>query len=217
MNASAKAHLAKAKDYLAKGDEFYRKAKPEIDKAKAEGAHVDEISRYLEKSPAWVYNVLAWNGEGTLYGNDTARRQADMAKQVLREATPEQTAELVASLPQEAVENIAKAVSRNYEQRGEEAKRKSEQDFREAVGDDLADDLAEEQRLRDAEMKVFEARRALRDSLALLNDSNLDAIPDAWREDFLKTLDDLAMRVDLHRSLLTGTLDEDIAQFLSEV
>lgn len=217
MNASAEKHLAKAKDYIAKGDEFYRKAKPEIEAAIADGASQRDVSRFLLRSQSWVRDVLAWDGKGTLYGKDTERRQIDMAKQVLREATPDQTDDLVASLPQEAVAKVAKAVSRNYERRGEEAKRQSERDFREAVGDELADDLNEEQRLRDAETKAFEARRSLRDMLALLNDANTETMRDSWREDFLKTLDDLATRIDLARALLTGTLDEDIARFLAEV
>jgi hypothetical protein len=217
MNASAEKHLAKAKDYIAKGDEFYRKAKPEIELAQRNGANTSEIARFLGKSHTWVTDVLAWDGKGTLYGKDTERRQIDMAKQVLREATPEQTDELVASLPHQAVAKVAKSVSREYERRGDEAKQKSEKAFREEVGDAFADDLAEEQRLRDAESKVFEARRALRDMLAILNDSDLGAMNDSWREDFLKTLDDLAMRIDVARSLLGGTLDEDLERFLSEV
>ena len=162
-------------------------------------------------------DVLAWDGDGTLYGNDTERRQIDQARQVLRESSPEQVDALVAKLPPETVGKVAKAVSRHYEQRGAEAKQESDRAFRAEVGDAFADDLAEEQRLRDVESKVFEARRALRDGLVLLNGADLDAMRDSWREDLLKTVDDLAMRVEVYRSLLGGTLDADIERFLSEV
>ncbi len=107
---------------------------------------------------------------------------------MLRESTPEEVSSIVASLPRETVAKVAKAVSHEYEKRGTEAKRESDRAFREEVGEAFADDLAEEQRLRDAESKVFEARRALRDMLLLLNDADLDAMRDSWREDFLKTL-----------------------------
>lgn len=217
MNTTAEKHCAKAKNLIAKGDQFYRQAKPEIEAALLSGASLREVSRYLDRSTKWVADVRDWDGQGTLYGKDTGERQTRQTRQVLRESTPEQVEQIVASLPPETVAKVAKAVSREYEKRGEQAKKVSEAAFRDEVGDAFADDLAEEQRLRDAEAKVFEARRALRDMLALLNDADLDAMRDSWREDFLKTLDDLSTRVDMARSLLSGTLEEDLARFLSEV
>ncbi len=39
--------------------------------------------------------------------------------------------------------------------------------------------------------------------VALLNECDLDAMRDSWREDFLKTLDDVEMRVALARSIVS--------------
>lgn len=216
MTKEAERHLTNAQEYLAQGDQYYRKARPEILAAQGKGANTSEIARFLARSRTWVMDVLAWDGKGTLYGKDTERRQTDQAKQVLRESTPEQVAEIVASLPAEAVAKVSKAVSTHYQERGDEAKKEAAKKLREDLGDHVADGLLEEQRLRDAESKYFDARRSVRDGMVLLNACDLDAIPDSWREDFLKTIDDLAQRLEITKSLLTGTLDEDIEAFLAE-
>lgn len=218
MNKSAEQHLAKAKEFIAKGDEFYRQAKVEIDLAyQVPGTRQIDIAKAVGKSQQWVADVLAWDGEGTLYGQATEARSIRMAKQVLRESTDEQAAEIVGSLPSHAVAKVAKAVSNEYVARGQNAKRKADEALRESVGGDLIDGLTQQQRLHDSESLAFDARRALRDMLVLLNEADLDDMPDAWREDFLKTLDDLATRIDLARALISGTLDEDLARFLAEV
>lgn len=216
MNKEAERHLDNAAELISKGDQFYRQARPEILAAQQKGANTSDIARYLSRSRTWVVDVLAWDGKGTLYGKDTERRQTNQARQVLRESTPEQVAEIVASLPPEAVAKVSQAVATHYQERGEEAKKEAVKRLREELGDHLADGLLEEQRLRDAEAKAFDARRSLRDMLSLLNAADLDSMPGPWREDFLKTLDDLAQRVEIAKSLLAGTLDEDIEAFLSE-
>lgn len=116
MNPSAEQHLAKAKEYIAKGDEFYRKAKPEIERARAEGASVQEICSVLQKSERWVYDVLAWDGSGTLYGYDSKRRELSRAKQVLRDAEPETIADF---LDDRAIKTNIAAASRVHEFRQE--------------------------------------------------------------------------------------------------
>lgn len=222
MNHAAEKHLANAAHYLAQGDAFYRKAKPEMDAAYAAGATQQEIADYLalhgtvQRSRKWVGEVLAWDGKGTLYGHDTEDRQTRQAKQVLRESTPEQVAEIVASLPAEAVAKVSKAVTSHYEERHQKARAEASARLREELGDNLADGLIEEQRLRDAEAEAFTARRSLRTMLSHLNAAELDQMPAAWREDFLKTLDDLSQRIEIAKSLLSGTLDEDIEAFLAE-
>jgi hypothetical protein len=52
--------------------------------------------------------------------------------------------------------------------------------------------------------KAKRARWAGRKMLVLLNEADVDRMPDAWREDFLKTLDDLSMHVDVVRALVQG-------------
>ena len=106
INDQAKKHLAKAKEYLAKGDEFYRKAKPEIDAAYAAGASLREMAGVLNKSAKWCKDVLDWNGRGTLYGNDSERRQRDMTKQYLTEASPKKLGEVIAALPDKTKEAL---------------------------------------------------------------------------------------------------------------
>jgi hypothetical protein len=118
MNASAEAHLVQAKEYIAKGDEFYRKAKPEIEAAIASGASQREVARFLARSRKWVQDVIEWDGTGTLYGKDTERRQTDMAKQVLRESTPSQIADIIGS-DDRIQSNVEAAVETTYTRRRE--------------------------------------------------------------------------------------------------
>ena len=109
MNEQAERHLAQAKGYIDQGDQFYRRAKAEIQAAVEAGATQREVARFLAKSHSWVQDVLRWDGEGTLYGRDTERRQLDMAKQVLREAPAEQVAKIVEALPAERRIEVAEA------------------------------------------------------------------------------------------------------------
>jgi hypothetical protein len=114
MNKPAERHCAKAKAYIAKGDVFYRKAKPEIEAAIAEGASTREVARYLARSHTWVQTVRDWDGEGTLYGKDTERRQIDQAKQVLREAPLEQIEQVFESIPEERRQAVLAAAGEIY-------------------------------------------------------------------------------------------------------
>lgn len=139
-----------------------------------------------------------------------ARERPEIIARVV-EATPGAARAIASHAP--ARLSVSKAADDHYEQ----IEKQSREKFVESVGQDVADGLEAEQRLRDAETKLFEARRALRDMLALLHESDVENLRDSWREDFLKTLDDLAMRVDVARSLLGGTLDADLEQFLAEV
>jgi len=52
--------------------------------------------------------------------------------------------------------------------------------------------------------KARKANRALRQAVTLLEEANLDGVSDAWREDILKTLDDVAMQVYVVRTLVVG-------------
>lgn len=211
MNDSARTHLDRAKDYLAKGEEFYRKAKPEIDAALEEGASLREVARYLDRSKDWVADVRDWDGKGTLYGSDTVARQKRQAKQILRQASSEEIAETYLSDPdvRRKVHEAQDIAHANVTQRSREAER-------EAVGADIQDALTDQQVLRDAEAALFRSRRGLIDMLRFLND-HAGEIPDPWREEFLRTLDDVAAKVDLGRSLLTGgSFEDDLNQLLSK-
>jgi hypothetical protein len=107
MNEQAKGHLARARDYLARGEEFYRKAKSQIDAAKAKGASVQEIAKALGRSDQWVRDTLYWDGEGTLYGKDSERRERDMAKKYLAEAPLEEVERALDAMPAQRRANIA--------------------------------------------------------------------------------------------------------------
>ncbi len=210
MNKNAEKHLAKAKDYLAKGDEFYRKAKPEIEAAFVAGANYVEISRYLEKSKSWVYDVRNWDGSGTLYGKDTERRQVDQAKQVLRESDPEQIAAILED------PEIRRNVTKAQDLRHTEQKQRSESAYREAIGPATADGLDKQQALTDAEAELFKSRRALRDTLAMLRAIDPSEFRDSWLEEFVKTFDDIVAMCQLGRSLVDGeSVDEAIDRILA--
>lgn len=191
--------------------------------AQAVGLSKDTVSRYVRIQHKRIAGDTRAFAElyYEIQGHTPTDREDQAVERVLRER-PHVVAEKIAAQPQ-AAKAIAghkparMALSRATDEHYADVKAESDAKFAEAVGQDVADGLAEEQRLRDAEGKVFEARRALRDALALLNEADLDAMRDSWREDFLKTLDDLAMRVDVARSLLSGTLEADLDRFLAEV
>jgi hypothetical protein len=108
MNATAKRHLEKAKNFIEKGDEYYRKAKPEIDAAIEAGASQREVARFLARSRTWVQDVIAWDGEGTLYGKDTQARQIRMAKQVLSDE--KLAKKVIASLDEDQREELVQVI-----------------------------------------------------------------------------------------------------------
>jgi hypothetical protein len=114
MNVSAERHLAKAQNYLAKGDEYYRKVKPELEAAIAAGASQVEAARYLARSRKWVQDVLAWDGQGSLYSEDTPARQRRQAVQVLREAPMEAVERIIDELPRERRQAVAAAAGHAY-------------------------------------------------------------------------------------------------------
>jgi hypothetical protein len=58
--------------------------------------------------------VLAWNGEGTLYGKDTAARQDRQTRQILRDAPMEQVEQIIDTLPRERQQAIAAAAGHGY-------------------------------------------------------------------------------------------------------
>lgn len=217
MTNEAQKHLAKAKDYIAKGDEsygegdkFYRKAKPEIDAAYAAGATQEVISRYLLKSQRWVSDVLAWDGKGTLYGNDTGRRQADQAKSVARN-----TPETLIGDP-EARQALGRALDEHYTKQAQEAAgRKREREVERKGGEEEYVEHQDRQRLAEVVNVARGATSGWRFVAGQVKSLELD--PGAV--DTLANLaDETEGFVSMIRSLLRGTeiTDEDIAALIGE-
>lgn len=213
MTSKAEQHLARASEYIEAGDEFYRKAKPEIESAIAAGASQVEVARFLARSRKWVQDVIAWDGEGTLYAKDTERRQTDQAKQVLRESSPDQIADLLAAPEVRAKVRQADTIATNRAA-NLIPKEASEAAFRQSVGEDAATDLDNLQTLRDISAELTKARVALNGTLHSLNDVGLGNLPDSWREEYLRAFEDIAEKCDLGRGLLTGALDAELEEIL---
>lgn len=215
MTKGAEQHLAKARDYVARGEEFYRKAAEEIIAAMEADPTLGnrEIGQWFGKSEFWVRDVVMRVTNASARSERYAvRKEASdraSAKQVLRESTPEQLAELL-STPQ-----IRATVSKAQQIAHENVNERARKVFRESVGDDVADDLEREALLQDAEAELFKARRAVINTLRKVNEAS-NEIPDAWREEFLRTLDDLDMKVAALRDLLTGISIDDLDRLLAE-
>lgn len=243
MTKRADQLLREAAQYLAAAEQ--KQSKADADKwaaaermwkaNKEEGVSQREIGTALGVSEETVriyVNITAerpngrWENFTEAYyasrsGATPSEREDRAVERVARER-PEVIARVVESQPKAAQAiashaparlSVTRAADDHYERIGKQSQEK----FSEAVGQDVVDGLDAEQKIRDAEAKLFEARRALRDMLALLHESDIDSLRDSWREDFLKTLDDLSMRVDVARSLLGGTLTADLDRFLAEV
>lgn len=108
MNRSAEQHLTKAKDYVARGEEFYRKAAEEIVAAQTADPTLGtrEIGEWFGRSHTWVQDIVRWHttGKSTRGGSEGAptpyaEQQGAVAKRharsVLRDASPEEIAELL--------------------------------------------------------------------------------------------------------------------------
>lgn len=222
MNKHAEQHLAKAKDYVAiaeAGDSkiaAYYKAAGEIAAAqKADHTltlrEVDQRNRWSNGYASKLVRWLTSGAVGSPFGGEEIVERDNRArtKKLLREAPPEQIAEML-NEPE-----VRAKVSRAQEIAHEKIERRARTAEREALGPETDDALRGQQILRDAEAELFKARRALIETLRLLNNVDVGELPDSWREEFLRTLDDLAAKVELGRSLMTGTLDEELDKLLA--
>lgn len=221
MTKGAEQHLAKARDYVARGEEFYRKAAEEIIAARNEGATVEECAESIDRSKTWVLDTLKWylrNGQSTRGGRENAptpyAEQAGAvaqrhARSVLRQAPAEQIAEMLSDPAVRAKVSKAQHIAHERVEQG------ARQAVRESIGDAADDALTQETILNDAELELFKARRCVITTLRKVNDAGGD-IPDAWREEFLRTLDDLDAKVAVLRDLLTGISVDDLDRLLAE-
>lgn len=219
MTSNAEKHLAAAKEYVAKGEGFYLKAAAEMKAAKDDGATWVEIADNLGRADSWVRRIVAWYETpandrpraGAPFGGveENTRKATSHARGVLREAPPEQIAEMLSDPEIRAkVSHAQDIASSNLQARSRKAERQ-------ALGERESDDLAEQQILRDAEAELFKARRALIETLRLLNQASA-TLTDSWREEFLRTFDDIGAKVDLGRGLLVGALDDELDNLLAE-
>ncbi len=132
------------------------------------------------------------------------------ARAFLKTATPEKVADIIQTAPLRAKVSQAQQIA--YDK----VERKAERAFRESVGDETADNLDREAVLRDAEIELFKARRSIINTLRKISEAGSD-LPDAWREDFLRTVDDVDLKVSALRDLLTGMTIDDLDRLLEEV
>ncbi len=207
-------HLAKAREYIGRGEEFYRKAAAEIIAAMAEDTTLGygRVAIAIGKSETWCRDIVRWStnplNTATPFAGEYSRVKASLTKSSLRDAPAEDIAAMLDDPQVRAnvakAQNIAsaKVIKRSYEAQ------------REAIGQSESDQLEQHARFQDAEAELFKARRGLIETLRILNEIGAEDLPDSWREEFLRTLDDLAAKIDLGRSLLAGSLDEEFEKLL---
>lgn len=119
MNKQAEKHLAKAKDYVARGEDFYRKAAEEIIAAqKAEPTlTLREVDRRMSWYPGKAGHIVRWLTSGADHAPHGGPRQDEAqtksrTRKMLREAPPEQIAELLAE--PEIRQNVGRALDQHY-------------------------------------------------------------------------------------------------------
>lgn len=211
-------HLARAKEYIGRGEEFYRKAAAEIIAAQAQDHSLSNaaIGLAIGKSEFWVRKIVQWSttaipGSDDLpFGGETKRESVDRSatRKTLRDSTPEQIAEILSEPRVRA--NVAKAQDIAYSK----VERESREKQRESVGEETSERLDAQQRLHDAEAEIFKARRGLIETLRILNEVGADTVPDSWREEFLRTLDDIAAKIEVGRAFLSGSFDDALDELL---
>ena len=226
MNASAKAHLAKAKEYVDRGEQFYRMAAEQIIAAQQADATLAnrEIGAWFDRSATWVRDIVRWHTSAQdtaslpYSGKPSEERYERAAKQVLRGADEGTLTGIVDALTPTQAAKLAAAADAKVQAHGREQRRQSETKYREAVTPGVVDDLDEQQQIHHAEAELFKARRALRDAVALLSEADVLAMRNSWREDLLKTIEDLAGRVGMCRVLLEGGTvnDDELTALLQE-
>lgn len=208
-----------ARRFLDEGDSSYEKAAERMWRLRTEHGWTfqqiaDAVSRPRGTVATYVEAYRRHDDEpaetfSPFLPEKRAAMDAASARKVLREAPPEQIAEM---LDEPA---IRAKVSRAQEIAHEKVEQKSRETFRENVGGEVADDLTHEKKLQAAEAELFAARRAVIGTLRSLHAIGSD-MPDAWREEFLRTVDDVAQKLDMLRGLLAGVTDDDLDRLLAK-
>lgn len=217
MNPTAERHLAKAKGLIARGDEFYRQAAVEIHAARDIGATWNEINDYFGRGRNWAERIVAWDktpandvaGTRTPFSEPTGAVAVRHTRSMLRQAKPSEIAEDLLSDP-----DIRRKIQQAQDVASNKMVRDAQHAERKALGDDASDALVHQQTLRNAEGELFKARRAVIQTLRLLDAARAE-LDDPWREEFLRTFDDIIEKCELGRDVLAGDLQEGIEQLLA--
>lgn len=169
MNREARRHLVSAERALAQGEDYYRQAADEIQAAMEADPTLGyrQVGKELGKSDNWVRQLVLWRTSATPASTPFARQEGDWrdasaTRKTLREAEPEQIADMLDE--PEVRENVARAQAIAAQRLGE-----------------LPDDLAT--RVRDESMDIDEA-----ESVATEREERIAVFVDRLR----KSLDFLA-------------------------
>jgi hypothetical protein len=223
MNASAKAHLAKAKEYVAKGEQFYRMAAEQIVAAQAEDSTLSnrEIGEWFGRSHTWVQDIVRWHTSGsarTPFGEDARpgmreRTDRSATKKVLRESSPEEIAELLDD--RDIRVNVAKAqdlVGKNREQTSRDKER-------EILGDETVDNLNYRQALEHLTGLLLSAHGSVEGFVrrVRIDGTDIDGAPESWKNYSLELVDEVEADLGMVRLLIEGgtVTDDDITELLS--
>lgn len=233
MNQSAERHLVNARDYVARGEDFYRKAAAEIVAAQEADPTLSqrEIGEWFGRGKTWVGDIVRWHTSGqhappTPYSRDVAKVENTTAKRVLRDSTPKQVEEIVASLPREAVERVARAVTKapearvavtkaldeHYTERAETRKTRSRaKDVERKGGEDEFERHQHEQRLAEVVDVVRGATSGLRFAASQVREIELSEKDSAVSEELLVLLDEASGFISMLTACLRGEAVDDEA------
>ena len=209
MNRSAQQHLTKAKDYVAKGEEFYRKAAAEFVAAKEADSTLTNarIADEVGQSESWVQHLVTWrkgDHDGPRFSSSDDKNVKYGAKKFLRNAPPEQVAEIVAELEPAARQKVYRAFGAKQAEQQTARERVADDKLREKIGDDTVDDLEFAEKLKSTEYLLISARGNLRGFVRHAGEIGIDNAPSNWRESCLDWIEDLEGHLGMARALLAG-------------
>jgi transposase len=221
VNKSAEQHLAKAREYVARGEEFYRKAAEEIVAAMQDDPTLSsrQIAELLGRSKTWVNDLVRWDTSGreadTPYGGHKQRNEKSATQRMLRDATPEQVAEILDT--PEIRANVSKALDRHYRQRAETAsvaRRERQADDR--GGEEVLVESEHVQRLAEIVNVLRGAVSGLRFAASQAKGLELERDETGAAQEMERLVEEIVGFGSMLRDYLAGQTitDEDIAQLI---
>jgi hypothetical protein len=212
-------HLARAREYIGRGEKFYGKAADEVIAAMKADPLLTFVGcdKRLGRYKGFSSRLVTWRTKGgnteqpTPWAGEYDRVKVSLTKSSLRDAPPEQLADLLDD------PSIRANVARAQAIAGQRVEAQSYQAQREAIGQRESDQLEQHARYQDAEAELFKARRGLIEYLRILNAVGVGDLDDAWRESLLSTLDDLSAKIEMGKALLGGEIDDaDLTALLED-
>lgn len=225
----ATVHLAKAKEYIGRGEDYYRRAAEEIVAAMKEDPTLGyrQIAKTLGKGTTWVGDIVRWHTNGRAHDGfqptpfagkeEWETRKVREAQNLLRDANPEQLAELLGT--QEVRVNLSKALDTHYAEESKTiAKREHEEEVARVGGEEELEAAKRRRRIADVVSVLRGVITGLRFAAAEAKALGLDQDSCGAEEELRSSLEEILGFVSLLREFFGGReiTDEDIAALIGD-